>query len=1184
MLHEDEIARLRELAAADPTQTVPLCDLLVAAGRPQEAVRLCRTALRERPDDVDLRLALGRALSAAGELEEAQAALFDAVARKRRITRQNTMVSLAPPAVAPAPPPPAERPGPAVEAVPVPVPLSPTLGHGRRPSATALRSPSGEGTLPVRKLPTVGLLAKRPLPALPRASGRFPLSGPQVGVGDEIEPPPPVPDIFPATAELTGTSIETGPPSRPPSGVPVASEAVPPASSPASPGSRTAVPPTPGVSLPLPLAGPGELPAELADPVLPLPALAGLDESPESEEPSLAAGVLAAAGKEAAAAPPHPSVTAAEVPAVRTPEEERMQQVTQTVVVSPPPILPVELEPLRLPSAPLPMTVESSTAPAPSALQFDIESTARRLMGPEGPLPGAPVVEPDRIEVLFDRRRRRAFTTLWISFGLVCVGIVLGWLMRVVTTAAALRRRLEEGTRLAATARYEDLRRARDLYLEAARLAPHDPRPLALGAEAEARLSADHGEGSEESALILWRRAEQEAMKKKGRGAEVRASLRRAQMLLALSRGEPCPVLPPDERERSQQEDGDVAARCALQRGEVTDALRILSHGSLRNVDQLLWRGAVALSQGDIEEADHAYRTVLDLIPGHPRALLGRGMVLVERGQDPTRAGFPAGSEALGHVGEAWHHLLRALVAIQRGEDAAEELQQAEPGARFDARLALWLGRVRLHEGRVADAEVALRWAYTLSPADPELTLLDAEVALSKGHHNKVVRALSAMQLAPGSVVGGRLLGVLGRALYQVGRYQEAGALLDQVLAAHPGDIVSRTYRLLCRARLGAERDAFQQLEQLVSGAPTSTAPHYGLAVLAYERRDLDRAAAAARQALHRNPDAAQARALLGRVLWEQGRYAEAIAELERVAQEAPATLLAHRTLGRIYLELERPREARLAFRRVADSGQASIDDYLALVDAVLASGGREDAERVLQEAQRAGVPARKLRRGELILAALPESGQTSTAAPALEAERRANPGDLQLAQHTAAAWLRAGEPAPALAIYKSIRRQAPLRARLGAGRALLWLHRAQEAEAAFREALAEWERAPYPLSARAEAHGGLCRALLLRGALTEAAQEAEAAIREAPKQVEGPHCQARLLNAQGQILAAVAAAEQAVNLDTSHLEACVLLADLTYKVKKVDLARLRYQRCLELAAASSQVARYVRNALSLIR
>jgi predicted Zn-dependent protease len=72
-----DLDALQKAAAKDPSLLVKLADSLVAAGRAEDAIRACRKGLLTRPDDIPLRLALGRALSAAGHLEEAQAALLD---------------------------------------------------------------------------------------------------------------------------------------------------------------------------------------------------------------------------------------------------------------------------------------------------------------------------------------------------------------------------------------------------------------------------------------------------------------------------------------------------------------------------------------------------------------------------------------------------------------------------------------------------------------------------------------------------------------------------------------------------------------------------------------------------------------------------------------------------------------------------------------------------------------------------------------------------------------------------------------------------------------------------------------------------------------------------------------------------------------------------------------------------
>src|SRR6185295_11421295 len=140
-----------------------------------------------------------------------------------------------------------------------------------------------------------------------------------------------------------------------------------------------------------------------------------------------------------------------------------------------------------------------------------------------------------------------------------------------------------------------------------------------------------------------------------------------------------------------------------------------------------------------------------------------------------------------------------------------------------------------LLQGKVAEAEQAMRIAERLNPNDGDVAVLDAEVALAKGYEEKVVAALSVGTQTP------RKLAVLGRAQALTGRYKEAAATLDAALAKRPGDAVSITYRAIARAHLGDANGAAKELEKAAATNASST-PHYGLGLLAYERRDLQKA------------------------------------------------------------------------------------------------------------------------------------------------------------------------------------------------------------------------------------------------------------------------------------------------------------------------------------------------------
>src|SRR5581483_6705226 len=98
------------------------------------------------------------------------------------------------------------------------------------------------------------------------------------------------------------------------------------------------------------------------------------------------------------------------------------------------------------------------------------------------------------------------------------------------------------------------------------------------------------------------RRSEKEAARHKpDPDARVDRELRQARALLAIGRGESCPPLKDDE-------DGDIAARCAAQHGDVDAARRILaatlkSGGDAQNLRALLALGSIELGAGDLDAA-----------------------------------------------------------------------------------------------------------------------------------------------------------------------------------------------------------------------------------------------------------------------------------------------------------------------------------------------------------------------------------------------------------------------------------------------------------------------------------------------------------------------------------------------------------------------------------------------------
>ncbi|HXU69343.1 MAG TPA: tetratricopeptide repeat protein [Polyangia bacterium] len=1028
----EDIERLRQAALRDPAQVVKLADALVANDRAEEAVQACRTWLGKRPDDVPLRLALGRALSAAGHLEEAQAALLEAVSRQQKARGP------APPSRGPAPPP---QPTPLSRLQPMDdtSPALPSFSDGESTEERATQT----------REPVAPRKATKPYPP-----SRY----------EEFSPTPvPPPEPFGRTPE----------PQRHPDPMEVEPIRVP------EPPRR----PMPRAAEPHPQYAHTHHPQTEAAP-------------PENVDLDAIADKLFGGGDES--------------------EEARWQ--TELVAAGP---------------------------------------------------------EPDPIDAAWDLRRARAFVWLWVSLALITIGIGAGWIWRAKERVKLLAATVERADARTLEATNEADLAARDGYASALRVEPHMRRYDAMVALADARLCADQGEDTDAAAWAMLKRGEREQKRNPTEDPRADREMRQARALMALERGESC-------TETNPAEDGDIAARCALQKGDVDGARKILSqtvsvNGEGKSVRSLLAQGSLELGAGDLDAAQAAYGKVLALYPQHPRALVGRMLVALEHNETPA-VEMPKGR--LGPTTEGWFHLAAGLSAMGRGAPDAQasyELDQARKNIVHDGRLALLYGRARLQQGKVGEAEEAMRVAERLDPNDGDVAVLDAEVALAKGYEDKVALALAARPPTP------RSLAVLGRAQVLTQKYREGAATLDAALARRPGDAVAITYRAIARAHLGDSSGAIKELEKAASTL-SSTAPRYGLGLLAYERHDLLRAQRELGKALEHNSESFRARALLGRVLRDLGKEKEALAELDAVIREAPALMSARAARARLYLDLGRAREARTDAREVLDAGRASPEDKLTFAEATARLGHVDEADKALKDATDAGIPAARAAHIKLIVDSWRNPKDAMAAAHAMEKERKgAAVHDARLAIDTADAYRRAGDPRKAGDLLRAALFGDPLHANLGLGRVQMATNAYADAEASFRAALAAWEKGAFAVDDQTDARIGLARSLVIRDPKNkEALAVLESAVRDDSGSAEAQYWLAKVAHEQGDQDKARTHADKAIELDDAYGEALVLDGDL-WRASNKDKAKKAYKKYLEVTPSGAEV-KAVKRALGQLK
>jgi tetratricopeptide (TPR) repeat protein len=424
---------------------------------------------------------------------------------------------------------------------------------------------------------------------------------------------------------------------------------------------------------------------------------------------------------------------------------------------------------------------------------------------------------------------------------------------------------------------------------------------------------------------------------------------------------------------------------------------------------------------------------------------------------------------------------------------------------------------------------------------------------------------------------------VLGRAQVLTQKYREGAATLDAALARRPGDAVAITYRQIARAHLGDSSGAIRELEK-AANTLKSTAPRYGIGLLAYERHDLVRAQHELEKALEHNSESFRAHALLGRVLRDLGKVKESLAALDAVVREAPALMSARAARARLYLDLGRDREARADAREVLDAGRASAEDKLTFAEATIRLGHADEGDAALKAATDAGIPAARVAHLKLLSQSWRGPGPALAAAKIMEKDRK-GPAlhDARLAIDCADAYRRGGDPRKAGDLLRAALFGDPLHANLGLGRVQMASQQPGEAEASFRAALAAWEKGAYGVDDQTDARVGLARSLLVRDPKNkEAASVLDAAVRDDGGSAEARYWLAKVSADQGDHDKARAQADKAVELDDAYPEALALDGNL-WRSSNKDKAKKAYKKYLEVAPSGAD-AKAVRHALSQLK
>ena len=333
-------------------------------------------------------------------------------------------------------------------------------------------------------------------------------------------------------------------------------------------------------------------------------------------------------------------------------------------------------------------------------------------------------------------------------------------------------------------------------------------------------------------------------------------------------------------------------------------------------------------------------------------------------------------------------------------------------------------------------AEAAFDRADALAPGSPE-TLI-GRGALALGLHQFPEAARLAGLARAADPYSDEALIVLVDATVELGRYEEAATLLDELLALRPSlPAFSRlSYLRELNGDVAGARLALQQAEAAGAGAPFDTATVLTFeGDLLFKQGDLPGASAAYEGALERSPEFVLAQVGMARVEAAGGSLDDAIARMESVSSTTPvpgALVL----LGELQ-ELDGQRaEAAETFELVRsvillqEAAGADVDLELALFEADHGSGAR-----AVELAQAAHADRPTIYAADALGWALRRAGDPMAAVPYADAALRLGTSDPLLHFHAAATYADAGEV---------VRARASLETALGLNPWFSFAHRAE--------------------------------------------------------------------------------------------------------------------------------------------
>ena len=332
-------------------------------------------------------------------------------------------------------------------------------------------------------------------------------------------------------------------------------------------------------------------------------------------------------------------------------------------------------------------------------------------------------------------------------------------------------------------------------------------------------------------------------------------------------------------------------------------------------IEEALAKAVAAHKEGNLQEAEHLYRGILQSQPTHPEANHNMGVLATTAGQNSEAMFFfKKAVEVKPDFLQYWISYILILIELRQSEEAEKAILEARKKGLDDPSFQELNSRIlRLSNSEETPKSVTKTGnADGATPSQQQLSKL-LEHYQGGRFNDAEDLALSITQEFPKHPFGWKVLGAL---FGQSGRYVEAVKANQTAVSLSPNDAESHSNFGNTLRELGRLEEAEASYRQALVLAPDLADAHSNLGNTLKELGRLDEAEACYRQAIALAPDYAEAYNNLGNMLQELSGLEEAEACYRQAIALKADYAEAFNHLGNTLQELNRLDEAEASYRQ----------------------------------------------------------------------------------------------------------------------------------------------------------------------------------------------------------------------------------------------------------------------------